>query len=76
MNTTIARTIVTAIALLNSVLTMLGKNPIPWSDDEIYVAVSAVISVATTLWSWWKNNSFTPEAKAADVYMKELKSNK
>ena len=30
---TIIRTIVTFVALVNSVLTMIGKNPIPFSDD-------------------------------------------
>lgn len=34
---TIIRTIVTFIALLNSVLTMIGKNPLPFSDDDVYL---------------------------------------
>lgn len=33
---TIIRTIVTFVALVNSVLTMIGKNPLPFSDDEVY----------------------------------------
>ena len=32
---TIIRTIITAVALLNSVLVILGKSPIPWSNDEL-----------------------------------------
>ena len=34
---TIIRTIVTFVALVNSVLTMIGKNPLPFSDDEVLV---------------------------------------
>lgn len=34
---TIIRTIVTFVALVNSVLTMIGKNPLPFSDDEVYL---------------------------------------
>ena len=70
---TIIRTIITAVALLNSVLVILGKSPIPWSNDELYEGMSAVLAVITTLWSWWKNNSFTTAAIKADKYMKELK---
>lgn len=71
---TILRTVVMVIALVNSVLLMLGKNPIPYSDDELYVGLSSVASVLSTLWSWWKNNSFTKSALIADEYLKDLKN--
>ena len=70
---TIVRTIVTAAALINSVLTLIGKNPLPWSEDELYTGVSATAAVITTAWSWWKNNSLTHEAIEADEYMHKLK---
>lgn len=70
---TIVRTIVTAVALINSVLTLIGKNPLPWSEDELYTGVSAIAAFATTIWAAWKNNSFTPEAIEADEYMHKLK---
>lgn len=70
---TVIRTVITAIALLNSVLVILGKSPLPWNDDELYEGVSAVLAIITTLWSWWKNNSFTAVAIKADEYMKGLK---
>ncbi len=70
---TIIRTVITALALINSVLVMTGKSPLPWSEDELYEGMSAVLAVATTAWSWWKNNSFTPAAIKADEYMKGLK---
>ncbi len=68
---TIARTIVLILALLNNVLTMCGKNPLPFSDDELYVGVSAVVTVCATLWAWWKNNSFTQNAIEADEFLRE-----
>lgn len=70
---TLIRTIITFISLLNAVLTMAGKNPLPWSDEQMYAALSATATVITTFWAWWKNNSFTREAIKADEYMKELK---
>lgn len=71
---TLIRTAVLVIALINSVLTMLGKNPLPFSENEIYQAGSAICTVAASLWAWWKNNSFTNAAIRADEYMNALKS--
>lgn len=70
---TLIRTIVLVIALLNSVLTMCNVNPLPFSDEQVYEGVSAVISVVATIWAWWKNNSFTKEAIEADEYKKKIK---
>ena len=71
---TIIRTILAAIALVNSVLIMLGKNPLPFSDEQIYTWLSTIATIGTTIWAWWKNNSFTPKAVEADKYLKELKT--
>ena len=73
---TIARTIVLVVALVNQVLTTLGKNPLPFSEDTIYEAITLIVTVGATAWAWWKNNSFTKEAIEADGYMKELKDQK
>ena len=72
---TIIRTVIMLISLVNSVMVMLGKTPLPWENDELYGGLSAVLAVLTTLWSWWKNNSFTQNAIKADAYMKELMKN-
>lgn len=69
---TIIRTIVLVITLFNSVITMCGINPLPFSDDEIYTGVSAMVSVVVSLWAWWKNNSFTKKAIKADEYKQNL----
>lgn len=50
------RTVITFIALINSVLIIIGKNPLPFSESEMFAGVSAIVSAVTTLWSWWKNN--------------------
>ena len=71
---TIIRTVILAVTLINQVLTMLGKNPLPFAEDELYTILSTIASISATVWAWWKNNSFTPEAIAADEYMHELKN--
>lgn len=73
---TIARTIVLVIALANQILTSLGKNPLPFAEDTIYEAVTLVVTIGASAWSWWKNNSITKEAIEADAYLKELKNKK
>lgn len=70
---TIIRTIILIITLINQTLTMLGKNPLPFAEEDIYTVLTTVATIAATLWAWWKNNSFTKEAITADEYMKELK---
>lgn len=70
---TIIRTIVLVVALINQTLIMSGKNPLPWGDDQVYSAASAVLTVAASIWAWWKNNSFTHNAKEADTYLESLK---
>ena len=57
---TIIRTVVLMIALFNQILLVFGKNPLPFSEEGIYEAVSLVAMVGASLWAWWKNNSFWP----------------
>lgn len=71
---TIARTVVLIVALINQVLTMSGHNPLPWSETEVYGGITATLTVVSSLYAWWKNNSFTKPAITADEYMKELKA--
>ena len=71
---TIIRTVVLAVTLVNSVLTMLGKNPLPFAQEDLYAVLSSVATVCATLWAWWKNNSFTCNAISADEYLTKLKS--
>ncbi len=69
---TVIRTIILVIALVNQVLTASGKNPLPFSDEELYTGLTAVFTVAASVWAWWKNNSFTKNAIAADAYKDKL----
>lgn len=70
---TIVRTVVLLLALLNSILTVCGINPLPFSEEELYEIVSGAATVAASLWAWWKNNSFTKEALVADEELTRLR---
>ena len=70
---TIARTIVLALALLNQVFAITGKDVLPFTNDEIYQLVSLIATIITSGVAWWKNNSFTQNAIEADGYLEELR---
>lgn len=71
---TIIRTIVLVIAIINNILTLLGKNPFPYTADEIENAVAIIFTVVATLWAWWKNNSFTLPARLGDQEMERQRA--
>jgi len=73
---TIIRTIVLTVMLLNQILAVFGKSPLPFSDEQVNTFVSTVLTVISSIWAWWKNNSFTKAALKADELLKELKSQK
>ncbi len=70
---TVIRTVVLFLSLVNQILTVLGKNPLPFSDEALYQGISAVATAASALWAWWKNNSFTPAACEADRFLAVLR---
>ena len=69
---TIARTIILVIAIANTVLTMLGKNPLPFADDDIYTAVSIIATLAASAWAWWKNICRSSERKPTTASITEM----
>lgn len=72
---TITRTVILAVALINQILIVFDINPLPFAEEEIYNIISTIATAAAAMWTWWKNNSFTSQATAADKYLKELKAN-
>lgn len=71
---TIARTACLLLALLNQVLCALGKSPLPIESETINQLVTSGITVIAALVAWWKNNSFTKEAIAADKEYERLRA--
>lgn len=73
MQQAIIRLVVLLILLVNQFLIVFGWNPLPFSEEEIYQGVSAVVTFVVTIYTWWKNNSITKEAREGDRVMKQLK---
>ena len=71
---TIARTAVMLLALSNQMLSAMGKSPLPIESTTVEQLVTAGITTIAALVAWWKNNSFTKEAIAADKEYDRLKA--
>lgn len=71
---TIARTVVLLLALTNQMLSAMGKSPLPIESTTVEQLVTAGITTIAALVAWWKNNSFTKEAIAADKEYDRLKA--
>ena len=71
-----ARTVFLFLSLTNQFLAVFGKDTLDFTEDEIYQAVSLLATIISTLMAWWKNNSFSETAQAADVVLKNLNESK
>ena len=68
--------IVTALLLVNTILTASGKNPVPYSESAVYEIISNLLSAIAVLYTWWKNQNITEEAAKAQGWLNEMKLNK
>lgn len=59
--------------MANQVFVSIGRNPIPFSESQIYETLSLIATIFMALWAAWKNNSITNEAIIADEIMHDLK---
>ena len=71
---TIARTIILLLALINQCLSMAGVSPLPIEDEQVETIITTAWTVIAAIWAWWKNNSFTQAALAADALKNEIKA--
>lgn len=70
---TIARTGVLALALVNQILSATGHSVIPIEDETLEALVSTAFTIGAAVVAWWKNNSFTAAALKGDEVIKEAK---
>lgn len=69
-----ARIVTLLLALINQIsISLFNFQLLPYTDEQIYEGVSTLLTVSVTIWTAWKNNSFTYEAQQADKVMKSLK---
>ena len=71
---TITRTAVLLLALTNQILSACGKPILPIESATVEQLVTAGITTVAALIAWWKNNSFTQAAIAADEVYEQKKN--
>lgn len=67
------RLIAWILVFVNTSGLILGYQLLPFDNEELVEIVSVVALFVVELWNHWKNNSYTDEAREADIYMSELK---
>ena len=76
MKQAIVRLIVLVILLINQTLITLGWSPLPFSEEQIYEAVSSVAVVGMAIYTWYRNNNITKEAQEVQKLLDKKKSQK
>ena len=71
---TLTRTAVLALALINQILSALGKPVLPIESAQLEQLISTGFTTVSALVNWWFNNSFTKEAIQADAEFEQLKN--
>lgn len=71
---TIIRTVCLIVALINQALTLAGHSLLPITDEQVAEGLTLGFTIATSLWAWWKNNSFTKPAIQADELLTGLRA--
>ena len=62
------RLIMLVLSLVTLILGAFNIAPITFDENELYTVVSVIFAVITGVVTFWKNNSFTSAAQAADEY--------
>lgn len=63
---TIIRTACLLLAIINNLLAIYGKSPLPINDETLTEVISFCFTTVASISSWWYNNSFTQKAIEAD----------
>ena len=71
---TIIRTALLLLAIINNLLAIFGKAPLPITNEQLELIVSTIITVVMAVINWWKNNSFTRAAIQGDMLKDRLKN--
>lgn len=70
----IIRTILYAFTMLNTVLTAIGHNPLPFSESEAYIYITLAVTVGVFIYGVWKNYPTSEAGRVADKVLHAVKS--
>lgn len=67
------RLLVLAVLLVNQFAITMGFEPFKVSEEQLYEFFSTLVLGIVAVWTYWKNNPWTKEAKEANEFMKAKK---
>lgn len=70
---TITRTVMLVIVIINMILKHFNIDVINVSENEILAFLEGFLEIAIIVVGFWKNNSYTENAIAADEFLKTLR---
>lgn len=70
---TIVRTILVVLVIVNFVLERCGVDVIQTDEHTILMFVETAIEIAIIAVGFWKNNSYSKQAILADTFLKQLR---
>ena len=70
---TIVRTILAVIVIVNIVLKKCGVDLIPTDENAVAMFVETAVEIAVLAVGFWKNNSFSEKAIRADKFLQDLR---
>ncbi|MBQ2746430.1 MAG: holin [Clostridia bacterium] len=73
---TILRTALLLLVIINLILKKLGLNPLNISENEIAQFIELALEIAVIIAGWWYNNSFSKNALKAQNFLQELRKEK
>ncbi|WP_249746129.1 phage holin [Bacillus halotolerans] len=73
---TFVRTFVLLMALINQLLTLYNKSPLPLDDEELEQFVSMVFTTVAAMIAWYKNNYITKKGHKQKQLLEEEKLTK
>lgn len=66
--------IISIITLVNTFLSAKGMPCIEIENETITQAVSAIATIVSLLWAWWKNNNVTEDSQISQQVLSCMKS--
>lgn len=67
------RLIVLAVAVINAAMQIFGFDAVELGNETAEKTASVIVLVVTAASAYWKNNSFTEAAQAADEILQTIR---
>lgn len=70
----IALLLVQLFSVVQTGLTLAGVSQLPFTSEEVSAAITGVIAVISSIYSWWRNNNVTSAAVQGEQLTKSIKT--